>query len=197
VGIGGTILHTTNGGANWVSQSSGTTNSLLGVAFTDANTSTAVGDFGTILHTTNGGANWVSQSSGTTNHLSAVCFADANTVIAVGDFGTILRTTSAITGINDAYKGITNLPKNFLLEQNYPNPFNPKTTIHYQTPTNSTVILKVFDVLGREVTTLVNERQIAGSYSVKLDATALSSGIYFYRLQVGAFTQAKKLMLVR
>ena len=65
----GTILRTTNGGTNWTSQSSGTTNHLYGVSFTDANTGTAVGGGGTILRTTNGGTNWTSQSSGTTNHL--------------------------------------------------------------------------------------------------------------------------------
>ena len=100
VGRGGTILHTTNGGATWVSQSSGTTEYLLGVSFTDANTGTVVGakHFGgpftlTILRTTDGGATWVSQSSGTTGWLEDVSFTDTNTGTAVGSGGTILRTT--------------------------------------------------------------------------------------------------------
>ena len=83
----GTILRTTNGGTTWTSQTSGTTNELWGVSFTDANTGTAVGSEGTILRTTNGGTTWTSQTSGTTNQLFGVSFADANTGTAVGDGG--------------------------------------------------------------------------------------------------------------
>ncbi len=88
-------------------------------------------------------------------------------------------------------------PKQFALEQNYPNPFNPTTTISYQLPVASQVSLKVFDVLGREVMTLVNGRQDAGVYNLSLNAATLSSGIYFYRLQSGNFVQTKKMMLVK
>ncbi len=83
------------------------------------------------------------------------------------------------------------------LEQNYPNPFNPVTTIKYQIPELSFVILKVYDVLGREVVTLVNEEKQTGSYEVEFDATSLSSGIYFYRLQAGSFVETKKMVLIK
>ncbi len=89
------------------------------------------------------------------------------------------------------------VPKQFALEQNYPNPFNPTTMIRYELPLASAVSLKVYDVLGREVATLVNERQEAGAYSIPFNATALSSGIYFYRLQAGNFVATKKMMLVK
>jgi hypothetical protein len=89
------------------------------------------------------------------------------------------------------------VPTQFALEQNYPNPFNPTTMIRYELPVASTVSLKVYDVLGREVATLVNERQEAGAYSVAFNANALSSGIYFYRLQAGNFISTKKMMLVK
>jgi hypothetical protein len=79
----------------------------------------------------------------------------------------------------------------------YPNPFNPSTTITYQLPATSNVNLKVFDMLGREVATLVNERQNAGQYQVRFDATRLASGMYFYRLQAGSFIETKKMMLVK
>ena len=92
VGNEGTILRTTNGGASWVSQTSGTTTSLGGVSFSDANNGTAVGG-NTILRTTDGGATWVSQTSGTTNGLFGVSFTDANNGTVVGQNGTILRTT--------------------------------------------------------------------------------------------------------
>jgi cyclomaltodextrinase / maltogenic alpha-amylase / neopullulanase len=89
------------------------------------------------------------------------------------------------------------MPKTFALEQNYPNPFNPSTTIRYQLPQSATVSLKIYDVLGREVQTLVNERQAAGQYSVLFNASGLASGVYFYRLQAGNFVQTKKMMLLK
>ncbi|MCS7210102.1 MAG: S8 family serine peptidase [Chloroherpetonaceae bacterium] len=89
------------------------------------------------------------------------------------------------------------LPRTFELAQNYPNPFNPSTAISYQLPTATNVVLKVYDMLGREVATLVNARQEAGRYQVTFNATNLASGIYFYRLQAGSFVETKKMMLVK
>jgi hypothetical protein len=98
-------------------------------------------------------------------------------------------------------------PRSFALRQNYPNPFNPTTTINYQLPTTSHVTLKVFDLLGREVATLVYEVQDGGFKSVEFsaqggsasggDVSGLASGIYFYRLQSGGFTETRKLILLR
>ncbi len=85
----------------------------------------------------------------------------------------------------------------YRLEQNYPNPFNPTTVISYQLPVASEVSLKVYDVLGREVMSLVNGRQDAGAYNITLNAANLSSGVYFYRLQAGNFVSTKKMMLVK
>lgn len=85
----------------------------------------------------------------------------------------------------------------FALEQNYPNPFNPTTSISYQIAEAGKVLLKVFDVHMREVAILVNEEQNAGRYSVKFDATDLSSGVYFYRLESGAFQQTKRMTLMK
>jgi photosystem II stability/assembly factor-like uncharacterized protein len=99
VGLDGTILRTTDGGATWTLQASGTTDVLFAVAFKDANTGTAVGGVwgedpaGIILRTTNGGATWILQSSGTMWTLLSVAFTDANTGAVVGDYGTILHTT--------------------------------------------------------------------------------------------------------
>ena len=103
-----------------------------------------------------------------------------------------------------------NLPKEYALYQNYPNPFNPSTTISYSIPTSQTppfgkggntrgvlISLKVYDVLGREAATLVNEIQRPGNYKVQFDATNLSSGVYFYRLQSRSFTETKKLLLLK
>lgn len=88
-------------------------------------------------------------------------------------------------------------PDIYRLQQNYPNPFNPSTVISYQLPANSMVTLKVYDVLGREVETLVNERQNAGTHSITFDASTLPSGVYFYRLQAGTYSNTKKLLLLK
>jgi hypothetical protein len=94
-------------------------------------------------------------------------------------------------------QGPVAVPKDFVLSQNYPNPFNPTTVINYQLPVTSRVVVKVYDMLGREVATLVNEVKSAGYYSVDFNASALSSGIYFYRITAGAFTQSKQMMLIK
>jgi len=89
------------------------------------------------------------------------------------------------------------VPDVYSLHQNYPNPFNPSTTIKYQIPELSFVTLKVYDVLGNEVSILVSEEKVIGSYEVELDATGLPSGAYFYRLQAGSFVETKKMVLVK
>jgi len=110
-------------------------------------------------------------------------------------------------GVNDAvYKWDNNLVsvgqskgivEGFRLEQNYPNPFNPTTKIQFSIVNSQFAILKVFDVLGREVTTLVNEQLQPGSYETTFDASGLASGVYLYRLQAGDFVQTKKILLLR
>jgi hypothetical protein len=89
------------------------------------------------------------------------------------------------------------LPDNFKLYQNYPNPFNPATTISYSIPKISFVSLKVYDILGREIKTLVNEDMTAGNYSVNFDASNLAPGIYFYTIKAGAFVRCKKMVLLK
>ena len=90
-----------------------------------------------------------------------------------------------------------NVPDKYSLNQNYPNPFNPSTNIRYQIATNSNVKLTVFDILGRDVATLVNEKQEAGTYEIKFDASKLSSGVYFYKLEAPGYTITKKMNLIK
>lgn len=101
----------------------------------------------------------------------------------------------------DKITGVSNnnnyVPYNFSLNQNYPNPFNPSTVISYQLSTPSKVSLKVYDILGDEVATLVNEEKPAGRYSVNFNANRLASGVYFYRMQAGSFAETKKLILLK
>jgi hypothetical protein len=97
------------------------------------------------------------------------------------------------TGVED----VPALPTVYALEQNYPNPFNPATVITYSLPKQSPVTLKIYDVVGRVVATLIDETQAPGTYSVQFDASGLASGVYFYRLVAGQFVDAKKLILLR
>jgi hypothetical protein len=87
--------------------------------------------------------------------------------------------------------------RGYFLRQNFPNPFNPTTVISYRLPIAAQVTLRIYDVLGKEIETLVNSHQNAGDYSVTLDAAHLSSGIYYYRLQTEGFTQTKQLVLIK
>ena len=88
-------------------------------------------------------------------------------------------------------------PAKYSLEQNYPNPFNPSTVIEYQIPAESRVSLKVFDVLGREVKTIVDKNQSAGKYKINFNAGRLSNGIYYYRLTSGNFVKTKKMIVLK
>lgn len=89
------------------------------------------------------------------------------------------------------------IPSSFALDQNYPNPFNPSTKINFKLASNSFVKLIVFDLLGNEIRTLVNEEKQAGSYDVEFDASGLSSGIYFYKIQTKDFINTKKMLLMK
>ena len=304
VGYSGTILRTTNGGTTWISQTSGTSYHLQGVSFTDEYNGTAVGWSGTILRTTNGGTNWVPQISGTTTGLNSVYFVDHNTGWVVGHGGTILKTINGgvipveltsftavdnnstihltwstaselnnygfeierssdetdwrtigfregngttteqqnysfiddLFGVNSQklfyrlkqidfdgtfeYSEIVEVdiaPLTFALHQNYPNPFNPSTIISWQSPVSGWQTIKVFDVLGREVATLVDEYKEAGYHEVEFNLYSdesqnllagrqgLTSGVYFYQLRARGpetssgqrIVETKKMILLR
>jgi hypothetical protein len=103
-------------------------------------------------------------------------------------------TLNIITSVEAAIVGT---PKTFSLLQNYPNPFNPTTTISFNLSSRLFVSLNVFDLLGREVATIVSEEMSAGSYSLQWNAATMPSGVYFYRLQAGSFTETKRLVLLK
>ena len=122
-----------------------------------------------------------------------------------GTGGTVTTICSTVGVLDEG----TDVPRQFTLEQNYPNPFNPSTTIKFSLPSagsnqakgrvgvGSYVSLKVYDLLGREVATLVNEMKEPGSYEITWDASGVASGVYLYRLKAGTFTETKKLILMR
>ena len=201
-GINGAMLKTTDGGMNWITQISGTTNRIVYLSFPNANTGYAVGYTGTIIKTTNGGDNWFTQTCPSPNNLWGVYFLNENTGWAVGWNGTIVHTTNGgvVTGIKQVS---TDIPSKFSLEQNYPNPFNAITKIQFNVPMdsrfrgNDNVVLKVFDLLGREVATLLDEYMHPGTYEVRFDAGDLTSGVYFYRLQADNFTDTKRFIIIK
>ncbi|MCA2004149.1 MAG: T9SS type A sorting domain-containing protein, partial [Ignavibacterium sp.] len=88
-------------------------------------------------------------------------------------------------------------PDKFVLEQNYPNPFNPTTIISWQSPISGHQTLKVYDILGKEVVTLVNEYKEAGRYKIEFDASNIPSGIYYYKISAGSFSDVKKMMVIK
>lgn len=109
-----------------------------------------------------------------------------------GNFA-VIQITSLITGIHNE----PTIVDEFSLKQNYPNPFNPNTMISFTLPSNEFVTMKVYDKLGREVRTLINENKTAGAHSINFFGDDLASGIYFYKIQAGSFIETKKMMLVK
>ena len=111
--------------------------------------------------------------------------------------GRVVNCGVNITPTTGVITPVSNIPGKFSLSQNYPKPFNPTTNINYSIPKSGFVNLKVFDVLGREVATLVNGTKVAGNYTVDFDGSGLSSGVYFYRIEAGDFISMKKMMLTK
>jgi len=112
-----------------------------------------------------------------------------------GGMGNVsMMLSGEVTSIKESY---TAIPDKFVLKQNYPNPFNPSTTINYSIPIDGNVTLTVYDIMGSEVTVLDRGFKSAGSYTSNFDASNLTSGIYFYRLQAGNFVESKKMILMK
>jgi len=197
LGIKG-ILRTTNGGDNWIPEifpvSGYRMNSIF---FINNNYGWAAGEYKIIEATTNGGISWNTQTNpklGTT--FNSIYFTDSLTGWVVGDSGIILKTTTG--GVLTNFSNISSeIPDKFFLSQNYPNPFNPRTIINYELGITNEVIIKVYDVLGNEVANLVNENKLAGIYEVEFDGSGFASGIYFYKLEAGEFSETKRMVLLK
>ncbi len=194
-GIAGGLLlaRTTNGGATW------TDTVIVGgsareVQFTDTQHGWIIAMNDDPLFTTDGGTGWQRQTSTprftTWESMSIV---NPNRGWAVGADGNVYSIANPVS-VSDTRPGI---PLETRLDQNYPNPFNPGTAISYQLSAVSFVRLRVFDILGREVATLVNEVKQPGGYTVRFDGSGLPSGAYFCSLQAGTFVEAMKLMLLK
>ncbi len=192
-------LFSSNGGANWGNNPTYIgSGSINGIAFTYQG-----------VYYTRGSSVYFSPTgyvftaattqSGTYNHLSRTRISNNNDIWAVRNNGGITKFTGTV-GIRNIS---TEIPSAYSLSQNYPNPFNPTTKIRFDIPKASVgqtflfVTIKVFDIMGREVATLVNEQLAPGTYETTFDGSNLSSGTYFYKLTTGDFTQTKKLTLLK
>jgi hypothetical protein len=152
----------------------------------------------TLYYTSNDGSTWTSESpNGLAKHTTLIDMVTLGSEVsawATGVGDTIYHYHRIPTGVKKLPQQI---PLEFSLSQNYPNPFNPSTSIRFDIPVSSLVSINVYNVLGQEVTTLVNEDYKPGNYEVTWDAKDLSSGVYYYRLQAGSFMETKKLVLLR
>jgi photosystem II stability/assembly factor-like uncharacterized protein len=192
------ICMTTDKGLNWNyidHKINGIDSSFYRIKFSGADTGYIACYGGTYLKTTDGGLSWEKNDT-----LNGKYIIFATGINESGDlfFGTSMGYiigTVPLTGIRN--DNGTTIPGNFSLKQNYPNPFNPTTVLEYSIPSNQLVELKVYNLLGKEVTTLVNNYQIAGNYKVEFNGAKLSSGVYFYRIKAGNFIQTRKLILMK
>lgn len=183
------VLKTTNGGQNWNIVLTDGSYWIYSLCFTNANTGYAVGRHAiTIQYSEN-------------NYFSVVQFVTPH-IGYIAPYGSyILKTTTG--GVLTGFSSVQNeLAKEYYLSQNYPNPFNPTTVINYEIPLNvkgqtSNVKLVVYNALGIEIATLVNENQNSGNYQIEFDGSNLSSGIYFYKLTTGDFSDVKKMTLLK
>lgn len=192
-----TVIRSTDGGGTWQKSLQLPYRSRLRkICFPDNMHGYAVGDTGLIVKTTNAGLNWSVLNSGTRKRLNGVSFINKDTGIVVGDSGIVLTTYTGgiLTTVENNSSVYAN---NFVLKQNYPNPFNPRTNIAYEISNKNFVTLKVFDIAGKEIETLVNEVVPSGKHKAVFNAEDLPSGIYFYELISGNFRYVRKMILLR
>ncbi len=168
---------------------------FMDVSAPTAETIYVCGSHGMIYKSTDGGDTWSPATVPTKQNLKAIYFYDEKHGFAVGDSGVILHTaTGGTTSIEERE---TRPPLVFELEQNYPNPFNASTTISFSLPSSGFVVLKVYDPLGREVSTLISQPMAEGKHSVHWSPHNAPSGVYGYSLQAGAFRENRKLVLLK
>jgi len=191
----GGIYVSMSGGMTWQSADSGLTNKSV-ISFAASGPFVFAGtEGGGVFLSTDGGTSWSTVDTGLTDtFVSALTISGTNVLAGTGS-GVWRRPLSEM--ITSVHPSLSGLPKEFKLDQNYPNPFNPTATISYSLPQKSFVTLKLYDLLGREVRILVNGEQEPGNYSRIVDANDLPSGVYFYRLQAGKFTDIKKMLMVK
>ncbi|MCX7833364.1 MAG: T9SS type A sorting domain-containing protein [Ignavibacteria bacterium] len=192
------VHFSTNNGVNWT-QTSLNNKAILSLATSGNNIFAGTYGFGVYL-SRNYGSNWIQRNEGFYPNTSIRALLIANDFIfaasyTIYSYSVWRRSYQEIIG---NIKNISsNIPNEFHLYQNYPNPFNPITKIKFDLPKSDFITLKIYDALGREVETLVNETLSAGSYEVEWNASKYSSGVYFYKLQAGEFMDTKRMLFIK
>lgn len=193
---------TTDAGNTWFKMTSPDTNNISTITGYN-NLTWCTASNSRIYKSTNFGVNWVvdyNVSSGSTNEIirsrtPSVSGSSTTFVLyCIRDNGAISKSTQTVVGIKNI---CSDVPSTYNLKQNFPNPFNPTTNIQFDLPKSSFVKLVVYDALGREVESLVNEIKQAGIYSVDFNGSDLTSGVYYYKIQAGDFTDTKRMMLIK
>ena len=189
-GLENDLLKSTDGGLTWFE----TVYPADDIMFADSINGWLLGSNG-MYRTTNSGISWQFIAEAPTNfHLTEMEAKSNKYFWVAGANGIILKyTDSTLTTIQES----PYLIRDYHLLQNYPNPFNPSTKIKYSIPQQSNVLIKVFDILGNEIETLINEEKPAGTYELTWNAANLPSGVYFYQLRAGGFIQTKKMLLLK
>ena len=198
------IARTTNGGTTWSSVSTGGagTSTLSSMKWiTSSNTCYYVATLTTaagMYKSTNSGANWTAMTAPAGqsgfSHFDFALTGNTVTGFAIGASGIVLKLSETVT-LTPSEASI--IPAEYRLSQNYPNPFNPVTKIEYSIPKSGIVTVTVHNILGKEVASIVNEYKNAGNYSVNFDASKLTSGVYFYKIVSGNFSDTKKMMVLK
>lgn len=190
------IYKTTDSGNNWQIQFVFNNVRLSSLFCYDSLNVWAGSTKGELYASSNSGANWYLQETPTTSIINSLHFVNPQTGWAIGANGTILKTTSGVL-----YNGIGTIssakPQSFSLHQNYPNPFNPVTKIRFDMSKLSNAKIIIYDLFGREITTLINEQLKPGIYEVDWDGSNYASGVYFYSLVTDEFTETKRMVLIK
>ena len=193
------IYKSTDGGGTFFMLPFNISGGIRQIQFKNSNLGVAVGPNGQVFKTTDGGLSWTDLSYRSYESADIIEIISEDQFAVGSSSGNLLMYGGNITSINN--QEIEEIPADYMLYQNYPNPFNPSTTIKYAISNKQLVQLKVYDILGKEIATLVNEEKPAGNYKVEFKSTVgslqLASGIYFYRLQAGSFVETKKMILLK
>jgi hypothetical protein len=189
------VYLSSNSGVSWTRSSSGITVSDVYRIAVSPSGHLFAATLNGVFRSTNNGLYWTEFNSGLTNQLAFSLVVDASGFLHVGTLGGGTFRTVQPTTYADPASDKT--PSSFVLNQNYPNPFNSSTKIRFVLPRAGYVTAKVYDIVGRELSTLASAIFPPGEHTVQWDATGYPSGVYFYRFQTGDIVQTKKLILLK
>ncbi len=185
------VFLSTNNGSSWTQTS--LNNERINALHICDNNIFVGGNNGNIYQSSDNGATWITRNEGGPGGPSAF-FTIPSFIWAGGGQGVYGRNLSEMIGIKTTS---TEIPSSCSLSQNYPNPFNPSTKIRFEIPKTGFSSIKVYDILGREIATLVNEQLKPGTYEVDWDGSAFTSGVYFYTMRTGSYTETKKMLMIK